>query len=159
MRRWRKLKRHGVRRPRLVIREARRARLPLPNALAMLEQETGIPQRNVFGCDWGAQGGNPPYCGDPVTRKRVRKLIRLGKANGVGWTQLTYMPFVLQAQQAGGAWKPKYQMRVGFKVLGDLIRANGIQGGHQRYNGSGPAAEAYGRRAVELAKKWRSILS
>lgn len=155
MKRWLRLKRAGVRRPQLVISEARRAGLRLDRALAMLENETGIPQRNIFGCD---HGPNNAFCHQRVTKDRVRALLRSTQANGVGWTQLTYKPFVIAAEKAGGAHLPRYQMRVGFKVLADLIRANGEQAGFARYNGSGDAAEEYGRRAVANARKWRKII-
>jgi hypothetical protein len=39
-----------------------------------------------------------------------------------------------------------------------LIRANGPERGFARYNGSGPAADAYGREAVRIAKKWHDRL-
>lgn len=158
MRRWLKLRQHKVRKPHLVIKEAKRAGLPLPDALAMLEQETGIPQKNIFGCDQGSI-----LCHEKVTRKSVRRLVHHirggGIPNGVGWTQITYQPFVYQAQDLGGAWKPKYQMRVGFKVLADLIRQHGVQQGHAAYNGTGAAAQQYGRVAVELRRKWQRILN
>jgi hypothetical protein len=149
------LQRHDVEKPSVVIEEARRAGLRLDYALAMLEKETGIPQRNIFGCDHGA---GKAFCHEHVTEHRVKKLLDSGLANGVGWTQLTYRPFVIQAQSLGGAHKPRNQMRVGFNVLADLIRANGPERGFARYNGSGPAADAYGREAVRIAKKWHDRL-
>lgn len=154
--RWVKLQRHGVKRPKLVIAEAERAHLDLADAVTMLEQETGIPQKNIFGCDMGI--GNL-FCHLRVTRERVRKLIRSGRAQGVGWTQITYQGFVTAAQAMGGAWKPKFQMREGFAVLASNIRTYGVQEGHARYNGTGPAAEEYGRRAMTLRAKWQRILS
>lgn len=155
----RKLRRHGVKQPRAVIEEAQRAGLSLSNALAMLEKETGIPQRNIFGGDYGAAyAGKPPYYHDRVTRRRVKKLLGQPLNNGVGWCQLTYRPFVTQAEAMGGAHKPRFQMRVGFGVLGGLIRQKGQAAGFAAYNGSGPAAEAYGRDAVAKAERWKSIL-
>jgi hypothetical protein len=142
----------------MVIKEAHRAGLTIPQALALLQKETGIPQRNVFGCDWGPQGGQPPYCGDVVTRERVRALLRSGKSNGVGWTQLTYRAFVIRAEKLGGAHKPRYQMRVAFDVLSDLISAYGQYGGYRRYNGSGPEAERYAREALVLVAWWQKHL-
>lgn len=159
MKRWLILKRHRVRSPRLVIKEAKRANLALSNALAMLEKETGIPQRNVFGCDWGPQGGRPPYCGDAVTKARVDALRRSGRANGVGWTQLTWPPYVTEAERHGGAHLPRNQMRVGFKVLAGEIRNRGTVQGFAAYNGSGPAAQAYGREAAAIAQKWHQRLN
>lgn len=146
---------NGVKKPGMVIREAKRAKLPLPDALAMLEQETGIPQKNIFGCDWGP---GIAFCHMRVTAKRVRELIRSGRANGVGWTQLTYQALVKTAQAMGGAWRPKYQCREGFTTLAGLIRQYGRESGHAHYNGSGPAAEAYGREAVALVAKWRRVV-
>lgn len=161
VRRWLKLKRHGVRAPRSVIAEAKRANLDLADAVTMLEQETGIPQQNIFGCDHGDVGDRPPYCHQAVTRERIQRWwpIHQSQMNGVGWTQITWYTYVEEAQRLGGAHKVKYQMRVGFKALADLIRAYGVQDGHRRYNGSGAAAEAYGRRAVDLRRKWQQILS
>lgn len=149
------LKGKGVKRPAMVIAEALRARILVASAIAMLEMETGIPQKNIFGCDWGV---GVAFCHMKVTARRVKKLIADGRANGVGWTQLTFMGFVVAAQRMGGAAFPRYQMRVGFKTL----RANFDQYGtleamYSHYNGTGPAAEAYGRRAVGLRAKWLQV--
>lgn len=151
------MRRHGVKRPRMVRREAKRARLPLYVALAMLENETGIPQRNVFGCDHGSRQ-SAPWCRQKVTRERVEALLASGQANGVGWTQLTYRPFVFEAQRLGGAHKPRYQMRVGFRVLADNIRRLGLEQGLAAYNGSGPNAQAYARLALARAQRWHERL-
>jgi hypothetical protein len=62
------------------------------------------------------------------------------------------------AQTMGGAWKPKYQCREGFRVLAGLIRQFGPFEGHKRYNGSGPAAEAYAATAMVLRHKWHERL-
>ena len=150
------LKAHNVLKPRVVIDEANRAGLGLADAVAMLEKETGIPQRNIFGCD---HGEGVAFCHENVTEARVKALRASGQTNGVGWTQLTFAPFVEEADKLGGAHKPRFQMRVGFKVLADHIRANGEQKGFARYNGTGPAAEAYGRDAVAKAGRWRKILN
>lgn len=142
---------HDVLKPRVVIEEAKRAGLPLRYALAMLQKETGIPQKNIFGCDHGA---GKAFCHQNVTEARVKKLLASNLANGVGWTQLTYRPFVFEAQKLGGAHKPRFQMRVGFKVLAGLQDQFGPQQGFARYNGSGPAAQAYGREAMQFANTW-----
>jgi hypothetical protein len=157
MRTTRTLRKHRVKRPRMVRREAKKAGLPLSYALAMLENETGIPQRNVFGCDWGSAQG-PPYCHQKVTRARVKALRASGKANGVGWTQLTFPPFVAEADKLGGAHKPRYQMRVGFRILRDNIRRLGPWAGAKAYNGTGPAADAYANRWQDNVRKWEARL-
>jgi hypothetical protein len=154
---WEILRDNKVVNPRVVIDEANGAKLPLRFALAMLEKETGIPQRNIFGCD---HGEGKAFCHENVTEARVKALQRSGLANGVGWTQLTFPAFVVEAQKAGGAHKPRFQMRVGFKVLKDNMEREGSpQQGFRAYNGSGPAAEAYGRDAVKVAERWEGVLS
>lgn len=150
------LRSNKVRKPRLVVREAKKANLYLPDALAMLQQETGIPQKNIFGCDWGP---GILFCHLKVTRKRIRKLIKDGRAQGVGWTQITFQAFVHAAQSMGGAWRPKYQMREGFRILASNIKSFGVQEGHARYNGSGPDAEAYGRASMSIRQTWKSRLN
>ncbi len=108
---------------RLIVEECRRmgpGGLWISTAAALVEQESG--GRNIFGCDWGSRWTwEPPYCQVPVSRERVRALIRNykagGGANGVGLTQLTYMPYVYAAERMGGAHVPRYQMRVGFELL------------------------------------------
>jgi len=153
----RRLARHGVERPLLVLSEAKRANLKPEYALAMLENETGIPQRNVFGCDAGPRS-TVPYCGQEVTRERVQLLLASGYSNGVGWTQLTYRPLVFEADAIGGAHLPKYQMRIGFRTLANHMLVYGVWGGFRAYNGSGPAAEAYANQAIDRAKRWKRIL-
>jgi hypothetical protein len=146
---------HDVLKPRVVIEEAKRAGLPLRYALAMLQKETGIPQHNIFGGDYGpAYKGRPPFYHDNVTEKRVKALLNQPKNNGVGWTQLTFRPFVVEAEKLGGAHRPRFQMRVGFKVLEGLMDQFGPQQGFARYNGSGPAAQVYGQEAMKIANTW-----
>jgi hypothetical protein len=154
---WQILRQHQVLRPKVVIEEAERARLPLHFAIAMLEKETDIPQRNIFGCD---HGPGRAFCHENVTAARVAALRRSGLANGVGWAQLTFPAFVEEADRLGGAHKPRFQMRVGFKVLKDNMERQGTaQQGFRAYNGTGPDAEKYGREAIEIAKRWKRILS
>jgi hypothetical protein len=153
----RALKRQGVKRPGLVIACAKREKLKLEYALAMLQKETGIPQRNIFGCDWGA---GQAFCHLRVTPARVKALIESGRANGVGWTQLTWPAFVLAAQQmAGGAANPRNQMRVGFRVLSGNIRQYGAWEGFRMYNGSGTAAAVYANEATQFADTWRNYIN
>ena len=143
------LYRQGVRRPLLVLKEADRASIPRWAALTILDKETGIPQRNVFGCD---HGPGRAFCHEKVTSRKVKALLDSPYSNGVGWTQLTYKPYVRQAQRLGGAHKPKYQMRVGFKKLHDDYVATGSWwGAFKAYNG---AAE-YANDAEVVGAGWR----
>ena len=157
---------HNVLRPWLVLSEADRAEAKvggLDNVdfrallLAVLERETGIPQRNVFGCDHGPQQGRVPFCGDECTKTRVDILVsklkdpveRWKYMNGVGWTQLTWYEKVLRCDALeGGASEPRNQIRIGAEDLAVLVKQYGLFSGVRRYNGSGPAAEEYARDVV-----------
>lgn len=150
-----KLRKRGVKQPVVVIDEARRADILVASALAMLEMETGIPQRNIFGCDHGA---GVAFCHEDVTKERVAKLLASSYSNGVGWTQLTYRPFVVQADREGGAHIPRFQMRVGFSILrSNFDRYGSLHEMYRAYNGTGSAAEAYASRALSLRSKWLTI--
>lgn len=135
--------------------------------LAILKRETGIPQRNVFGCDHGPQGGKLPFCGDECTKARVDELVAAlhrdpwSYMNGVGWTQLTWYEKVLRADKLdGGASLPRNQLRVGMEDLALLIKTYGIADGVRRYNGAGPAADEYSHDVVTNLIPWaRRILS
>lgn len=151
----RKLADWDVKQPLVTIEEALRADIRVASALAMLEMETGIPQRNIFGCD---HGPGTAFCHQNVTEERVKDLLNSGLSNGVGWTQLTYRPFVLKAVELGGAHIPRIQMRVGFQILRDNYdRLGSIREMYRAYNGSGSAAEAYATKAVGLRHKWLDI--
>ena len=150
-----KLKAKRVKQPLVVIDEAQKQGILIGSALAMLEMETGIPQRNIFGCDHGA---GRAFCHQRVTKERVAALRRSQLANGVGWTQLTYPPFVAQADREGGAHIPRFQMRVGFSVLRDNYdRLGSVYSMYRAYNGTGPAAEAYANQAIQLRAKWLAV--
>jgi hypothetical protein len=154
---WQVLRDNGVLKPKVVVEEAERARLPLHMAVAMLEKETDIPPRNIFGCD---HGPGRAFCHENVTAVRVAALRRSGLANGVGWTQITFPAFVEEADRLGGAHKPRFQMRVGFKVLNDnMDRQGSAQQGFRAYNGTGRDAEKYGREAIGIAKRWKRTLN
>lgn len=153
---WRILAGNAVLKPKVVVDEAERARLPLHFALAMLEKETAIPQQNIFGCD---HGPGRAFCHENVTAARVSALRRSGLANGVGWTQITFPAFVKEADELGGAHKPRFQMRVGFKVLKDnMDREGSAQQGFRAYNGTGRDAEKYGKEAIAIAQRWKRVL-
>jgi hypothetical protein len=154
----RKLRAAKVVYPLTTIWEARRAGLPLSCALAQLEKESGRGH-NVFGHD----PVKNPVKGGAVTKKRylLYKHYRqqgLGM-QGVGPCQLTYYTVQDEADKAGGCHRPKYNMRIGFKMLAGLIKVHGIQKGAARYNGAGPAADAYGRDFAAKQAKWHKFLT
>lgn len=143
------------------ILEAQKATgLPLSYALALVEKESGF--RNVFGHD-PTSSIPDRWKGSRVTRGKYlfyKLNRRRGKGmQGVGPTQLTWWEFQDQADKAGGAWRPVPNMIVGFAHLRDLIAQHGKQAGAARFNGSGPAAEAYGRDWVKRQQQWHERLT
>lgn len=130
--------------------------LDLSDCLAMLENESG--GRNEFGADPGGNALPRAWFDTTVTRAKytVYKIRRnLGMTpNGVGPCQLTSVGLQKEAEKAGGCWKPLHNMGVGFTFLKQLQAEHGREGGFAAYNGSGPAAVAYGQRAMERAAIW-----
>ena len=149
--------RHGVR----IVAEAKRAGLPLPLACALVEQESSF--RNVFGHD---AVRNPIPKGSRVTKasyERYRDFRDQGLgAQGVGVTQLTFPPFQDQADDLGGCWKVRNQLRVGYQALADSIGRHGVRGGLAAYNAgvaTSPAGLAYAAKVLERERRWKKTLA
>lgn len=135
-------------------------KLPLSYALALVEKETG--GRNVFGHD--PTGGIPAkWRGSRVTYAKYKAYKirrRAGRGmQGVGPTQLTWYEFQDDADRIGGCHKPYPNMVVGFRLLRNLTAAHGKQRGAAAYNGTGPAADAYGRDFVIKQEAWHRRVS
>jgi hypothetical protein len=154
----RKLKAAGFQNSLRTIYEARRADLPLSYALAFLEKESAKGQ-NVFGHD----PVRNPIKGGKVTKSRYLQYKRYRQKGfgmqGVGPMQLTYYTLQDEADHLGGCWKPKYNMRVGFKLAASLIKEHGKYDGVTRYNGSGAAAHAYANDWLHKQKRWHRYVS
>lgn len=140
-----------------VVLVACKEKLPLHYACALLEMESGC--RNVFGHD-PTTSIPDSWKGTNVTRaKYLWYRLRRGKGyQGVGPCQLTWGGFQDKADKIGGCWRPAPNMHIGFGHLRDLIQRYGITAGAAAYNGSGPAAEAYGKRFAVAATRWQSLL-
>jgi hypothetical protein len=150
------LRREGFIHPYFTVTRAQQVGLALAAAMAMLTLESS-KGHNEFGHDWDFQ-----YAGMDVTEERYRALraaIEAGHpSNGVGPCQLTSVSLLDAADNLGGAWKVEHNMRVGFNFLKDLINEYGLQGGFSHYNGTGPAAEEYGQRAIVLYEQYDKVL-
>jgi hypothetical protein len=89
------------------------------------------------------------------TRYKTRRNQGL-QPQGCGITQLTSASLQIEAEQAGGCWVPFYNCIVGFHFLKGLFQTHGSAlAGFTAYNGSGPAAQAYGERSVAVAAEWQ----
>ena len=162
--RARRLKKLGIVNPLWTIQAARTARLPLPLACALLEQETG-GGRNVFGHDRDGRGriifhGRSGTV--PVTEESYRRYLafrkQTGLMQGVGPLQLTWWSIQDEADRRGGCWKPLANMQVGFSHLASLIRRKGLRLGIRAYNGSGPTADNYAEEVLARLAKWQRLL-
>lgn len=155
------LARSGIQNAQRVIETAQAAGLELAAACAMLEKESA-GGRNLWGHD-GVATANAYVKGGEVTRAAYmayKRAIELGRAGrqGVGPCQLTYGPLQDQADDLGGCWDPAFNLRVGFRHLQGLVASYGVRDGFRRYNGSGPAAEAYAADVMNKLAVWRSRL-
>lgn len=145
----------GMKRPRTTLQEAKSAGIGPALAFAMIEQET-TNGANVFGHDPTIFSG----AGD-VTEEKYKKYLRQRKATGnkmmqgVGPLQLTWWEFQDAADEAGGCWRPRVNMRIGFQRLAALRRTHGDFKGIMHYNGSGPAAVRYALLVQARRAKWR----
>ena len=132
-------------------------KLPLSYGLALVEKESDF--QNVFGHD----GVENPVKGGRVTRVRYVQYKRARKAGkgmqGVGYTQLTWYAFQDQADALGGCWKAYPNLVVGFSLLGSKIKQLGRERGAAAYNGTGDAADAYGRDFMHKQALWHARVS
>ena len=93
-------------------------------ACALVEQESG--GKMLFGADWGTiRADRIPFAHLPTTKSRVQALTehvrRGGTSNGIGLTQVTYRPYVLEMASMGGGWNKRVQLIKGFNILNDLL--------------------------------------
>jgi hypothetical protein len=136
---------------------AKRSGLPFPFACALLEQESG-GGHNEFGHD-------PTIFAGAGTVTRAKYLAyraerdRTGRMQGVGPCQLTWSGYQDAADAAGGCWTPPANCLIGFGLLAEHIRRDGLHAGIAAYNGSGPAAERYADDVIALAQRWTRILN
>ena len=144
--------------PKIAIQEAKRAGLPLELACALLEKESG-GGRNVYGHDPSIFSGAGAVTRENYARYKKQRIASGNrKMQGVGPCQLTWWEFQDQADAQGGCWRPRYNMRIGFLHLANLIKRYGESDGARRYNGSGSAAEAYSLDLLTKARRWESII-
>lgn len=152
-----------------IIWEARRAGIPISAGFALVEQESNF--RNVFGHD-PVRSIPVSWRGTSVTRDKYLRYKANRKAGlgmqGVGPVQLTWYEFQDRADRLGGCWIPRHNIRVGFEEFAKRFKVCRHRGFNTRgsvryagrdYNGSGPAAEAYGRELLNKYDHWHRILA
>jgi hypothetical protein len=145
--------------PSETIAAASEAGLPLALAAAMLIQESG-GGANVFGHDPTIFSG----AGEVTQAKYLAyRAERMKSGNrlmqGVGPTQLTYWSHQDAADDLGGCWMPVHNMRIGFHLLAENVRRDGLHAGVAAYNGSGSAAEHYADTVLARAEQFAKALA
>ncbi|MCW2904212.1 MAG: hypothetical protein JWO67_6477 [Streptosporangiaceae bacterium] len=151
---------NGIIRAPEVVELAAAAGLDLAAAATLLEKESG-GGHNVWGHDPVNTGGlyvkGSPVSPAAYMLYRARR-GQLG-CQGVGPCQLTYYALQDRADNLGGCWDWRVNIRVGFEVLARYIRTNGLRDGFRQFNGSGPAAQKYATDAMHRYAIWQERLS
>ena len=154
-----RLRAGGIVAPRMAVREAKRAGLPLELACALLEKESA-GGHNVYGHDPAIfEGRGKVTRGNYAQYKHQRVAGGNRSMQGVGPCQLTWWELQDAADAQGGCWRPEINMRVGFAHLAELIKRYGDSDGARRYNGSGDDAEAYSADLLAKSRRWKTIIA
>jgi hypothetical protein len=135
-----------------IVAAAKDTKTPIYRLAALVEKESGFAF--IFGHDVGGW-----FPGERVTRRKYRQLREhlrssWSGANGVGYIQVTYPPFIVDDP---ALWRPKHNLRFGAKQLDALINLHGLVPGMNSYNGdpSGMYGRDLLRRSQEFAKALR----
>lgn len=153
-----RLHRAGIVYPNWTRRAASIAKLDLPFLCAVLMMETsgGL---NIYGHDPTIfAGAGAVTKANYAAYKHLRDAT--GEVQGVGPCQLTSLSLQAEADTAGGCWEPEHNIGVGAHFLSELVftHGGGLQAAATAYNGSGPAAEAYGVRVMALREHFAAAL-
>lgn len=157
-------KRHGANYALAIIEEARRNKIPVSLGFALIEQESGF--RNVWGGDRAPNGKTTGLQFKPVSKarylqyKRARGSRGQGGMQGVGPAQLTWWEFQDSADQLGGCWIARNNIRFGFRRLAELVRHHGTRKALAIYNGGvGNPQFGYADSVLARQRKWHRILT
>jgi hypothetical protein len=153
-------RRHGCRPglARVIVRRAREHGVPLSLAFALFEHESAF--RKVFGHDPTIYAG-----AGVVTRvkylayRAARRAAGNRPMQGVGEGQLTWWETQDRADALGGCWTADANVGVALLTLAARIHELGEAAGVARYNGAGPAAQAYSRQVRAAAHVWHRRLT
>jgi hypothetical protein len=150
-------RRHGLRNPLKALDEGRKAGIFDSLALALSEQESG--GRNVFGHDPTIFIGAGQVTREKYRRYKSQRYLT-GKMQGVGPLQLTWWEFQDEADRLGGCWKPRYNFRVGYRLLARLIKQHGLRKGLAVYNGGATNPNyVYADQVLAKKNRWHDRLT
>lgn len=75
-----------------------------------------------------------------------------GTSNGVGPMQLTFLPFMEEANRDRGAWRPAVNVATGLGIIAGHAKRHGIRNGLATYNAGNPQSakgRAYAKHVIE----------
>jgi hypothetical protein len=143
---------------RLIVKYARMYGVPISLAFALFEHESGF--RKVFGHDPTIfVGAGLVTKAKFVAYRAARRASGNRLMQGVGEGQLTWWETQDLADRYGGCHTAAANVQVALLTLAARIREHGEAKGIARYNGSGPAAEAYSRNLRARAAAWHRRLA
>lgn len=147
-------RRHGIVNPLIAWQESRRQGIGFPLACAILEQESGGGW-NIFGHDPTIYAGAGRVTRHKYLAYKTERIISGDRLmQGVGPLQLTWWSTQDEADREGGCWRPRINMRIGFRTLAGNIRRYGHWQGIRAYNGSGPNAVRYAWQVTRREQEW-----
>jgi hypothetical protein len=149
-------RRNGIKMPVRALRASKIEKAPYWVTCAFLMQESGGGE-NVFGHDPGNFSGAGKVTKAKYLDYKRRRQSGAGM-QGVGPMQLTWYSFQDMADDLGGCWRPYINVRVGLQIL-KSYRGTGMswKDSARRYNGSGPAADAYANQMEVRFAHWQRI--
>lgn len=130
-----------------IVAAAKDTKTPVYRLAALVEKESGF--QFIFGHDAGGW-----FPGERVTRRKYHQLRKhlsssWSGANGVGYVQATYPPFIVDDP---ALWRPKHNLRFGAKLLDSLINEHGLEPGMNAYNGD--PSGMYGRDLLRRSQDY-----
>lgn len=153
---------HGLTNCKAIILARVKVDIPLPQACALMSMESG--GANIYGHDAGGAMSVPGrnVLVTEVNFKTFRHLVLdlHHTSNGVGPCQITWSGYFPDMESKGlKPWVAYDNMRYGFEILKSHHATSGSwQSAAAQYNGSGPAAAAYGRTYMERLAMWEHLL-
>jgi len=144
-----------------IVLEARRADIPVSLGFAVVEQESGF--ENVFGHDPTIFIGAGKVTKAKYLDYKHARGTPGRRMQGVGPCQLTWWTFQDRADELGGCWIAKHNIRVGFQHLGDLLRQHGSMRDalavYNAGNTQSPQGRRYAEQVLKRQRRWHNVLS
>lgn len=144
-----RLRKLGCPYPIRLITEAGKTGLSVPLGCSLVVQESGW--QNIWGHDPNSIFAGAGAVTEVNYHAYSAESTRTGLVQGCGTTQLTFRGYQLEADRLGGCWIIANQLQIGFGVLAEHVRTDGLRQGVAAYNGSGPAADQYATEVIDRA--------